>query len=292
MSAIVLEAFNYGANVWNMKPKPKDGISIYELLYSWFPVRQEDRAKFESILLRSIHFGSLLDNIQDNTPSRNGKPTAHTVYGIPLTLGSGVVGLADILLDVASFNNSRLTQVFLEEFKDIYVGQGLQLQWNNDKKCPTMQEVKDVCAQKGAIISLGGRILAALAGVQDDSQYLPILKQINTVMQVCNDIDGCADLRDIIEGQYNFVTVYTIQQEKLAKGVSRLEEIMSSQEKSDKMLNEARDIMTQYDAFTFANKFVDDSTLNIIQYIKNIGGNVKAEELLALKGIRKIVQYW
>jgi len=292
MSAIVLEAFNYGANVWNMKPKPKDGISIYELLFSWFPVSNEDRVKFESILLRSLHFGSLLDNIQDNTPSRNGKPTAHTVYGIPLTLGSGVVGLADILLDVASFNNPRLTQVFLEEFKDIYVGQGLQLQWNNDKKCPTMQEVIDVCSQKGAIISLGGRLLAALAGVQNDSQYLPILKQINTVMQVLNDIDGCVDLRDIVEGQYNFVTVYTIQQEKFAKGVSRLEEIMFAKEKDDKMLNEARDLMTQYDAFTFANKFVDDSTLNIIQSIKNIGGNIQAEELLSLKGIKKIIPFW
>jgi len=50
--------------------------------------------------------------------------------------------------------------------------------------------------------------------------------------------------------------------------------------------------MTQYDAFTFANKFVDDSTLNIIQNIKNIGGNIKAEELLLLKGIRKIISFW
>jgi geranylgeranyl diphosphate synthase type 3 len=292
MSTQILQAFNYAADVWNSKPQPADGVPVYELLYSWFPISNENREKFESIFLRSLHFGSLLDNIQDSTPARNGKPTAHMVYGVPLTLNSGVIGLADILMDIASFNNQRLTQVFLEEFKDIYVGQGLQLQWNCDKKCPKMEEVIDVCSKKGACISLGGRILAALSGVQDDSKFFPILKKLNTVMQVCNDIDGCVDLRDIKEGQYNFVTVYTIQQEKLANGISRLEEIMFTPEKDDKMLNEARDIMTQYGAFEFSNKFVDQLTLDIIQSIREVGGNVKAEEVLSIKGIRKVVSFW
>jgi len=292
MTTEVLQAFDYAGKVWNSKKISADGVSVYDLFYSWFPINEQDKPKFESILLRSLHFGSLLDNIQDNTPSRNGKPTAHMVYGVPVTLNSGVVGLADILLDVASFNNQRFTQVFLEEFKDIYVGQGMQLQWNADKKCPSLEEVVDICSKKGACLSLGGRMLAALAGVKDDAKFIPILKKLNTAIQVANDIDGCADLRDIKEGQYNFVTVYTIQQEKIATGSSRLEKILLAPEQDAKMLNDARDLMIQYKAFEFANSYVDQLTLETIQLIKEIGGNVTAEQILQLKGIRQLITVW
>jgi len=273
-----LAPFNYASNLFESFQSNK--LSAKDLFEQWFNLNKEIVEKLYHIYLKFIHVTLLIDDIQDGTLARSGRPTANAIYGVPLAVNAGVLVFSELMEEVASLRDDKVLNVFLEEWKNVYKGQGIQLQWNKDKTCPTMNDAIEMCTLKGCMYTLWGR-LACASMKYDENKYLNVFKMMNLAMQIDNDISGCADLRDIKEGQYNFVTIFSILREKQIKNnSSRLQDILNSTEKTNEMLNEARDIMCQTNAFEYAYFFLNNLCSEIKKEVNAIGGNSKFESFI------------
>jgi len=226
----------------------------------------------------------LIDDVQDNTLTRNGKPTANAVYGSPLAINAGMIATVQLMKRVNEFKNDKVTDLFIEEFNLMWEGQGQQLQWTS---CPSLAEVIQMSEKKGVLASLFGRMLCALSG-NNDAQYLNLFRNLNVLLQIENDIDGTSTLRDITEGQYNFVTTFAILKEKELHGTNRLEQILLSKTSDAAVLNEARNILVETQAFEYSITFKNKLITEIVNEVKLIGNNTFCEEILIRYGVKNL----
>jgi len=268
-------------------PNKDTNLTYTQLFASWFPISHE-QAKLCNKLFNEFYFAvRLIDDVQDETKTRNGKPTANIVFGVPLTINAGMLATTQLIERLFEFNNEKAMRVFLEEFKLMWEGQGEQLLWTENKTCPSLDEVIKMSEKKGIMVTLFGRFLCALAG-KDDTPFRELFKKFNLILQVENDISGTADLRDVTEGQYNSVIAYAVTQEKKLNGTSRLEQILLSKTSDLNELNEARNILISTRAFEFANDFKASIMTDIIACTKAIGGNKFCEDIITIYGIKKL----
>jgi len=279
--------------VYTQQNVPKtEGVSYTKLFASWFPITKEQASLCNKLFEEFYLTVRLIDDVQDETRIRHGKPTANVIFGVPLTINDGMLSTTQLMQHLLEFNDAQAMKVFLEEYKLMWEGQGEQLQWTQDKRCPSLDEVVKMSEKKGVMVSLFGRFLCALSK-KDDSQFIELFKKFNILLQIENDIAGTATLRDITEGQYNFVIAYAIQEQKKVNNAStsRLEQILLTKTSDQKDLNEARDILVSTGAFEFSNNYKINIMREIMNSTKLIGGNTFCEELMTVYGTKKL-QHW
>jgi geranylgeranyl pyrophosphate synthase len=266
----------------------ESSVSYAKLFKSWFPISNE-QAELCSTLYEKFYCAvRLIDDVQDETlVNKNGKPTANTIFGVPLAINAGMLATVQLMNHILEFKNDKVTQVFLDEFKIMWEGQGEQLQWTKDAKCPSKDEVVLMSQKKGVLVTLFGRILCALCS-RDDSVYRNLFNKFNLLLQIENDLEGTASLKDITEGQYNFITAYAVEQERILKASNRLEQILLSKTTDEKLLNEARTILIETGAFEFTNEYKNKILYEIINETKVIGGNQFCEDVLKVYGTKKL----
>jgi len=279
--------------VYTQQNVPKtDGVTYTKLFASWFPITKDQASLCNELFEEFYLTVRLIDDVQDETRIRNGKPTANVIFGVPLTINDGMLSTTQLMQHLLEFNDTQAMKIFLEEYKLMWEGQGEQLQWTQDKRCPSLDEVVKMSEKKGVMVSLFGRFLCALSK-KDDSQFVELFKKFNILLQIENDIAGTATLRDITEGQYNFVIAYAIQEQKKVNNssTSRLEQILLTKTSDQKDLNEARDILVSTGAFEFSNNYKINLMREIIDSTKQIGGNKFCEELMTVYGTKKLVHW-
>jgi len=282
MSTDILAPLNY---VKQVKESQTSSVTYTQLFASWFHLTSE-QAQLANKFAKEFYYAvRIIDDVQDHTLQRNGKPTANAVYGDPLTINAGMIATVQLMKLLTEFNNAKVTEIFLDEFNRMWEGQGEQLQWS---ACPSLDEVIKMSEKKGVLATMFGRMLCALAG-KDDTPYVNLFRKINLFLQVENDISGTAALRDITEGQYNFVTTYAIQKEKEHQGSNTLEQILKSRTTDEALLNKAKDKLIEVAAFEFSYAYKDNLLQDIISEIKAIGGNQFAEEMFTEFGSKKLL---
>jgi len=271
-------------------PTEKTSITYAQLFNSWFPITNEQTKLCNELYDYFYYAVRIIDDVQDETSYRNGKPTANVVFGLPLTINAGMTATTLLMEKILEFKNDQVTKVFLNEFKLMWEGQGEQLMWNHTKKCPSIEEVVTMTQKKGVLVTLFGRILCALCG-KDESAYLNLFNKFNILIQIENDIDGTAHSRDITEAQYNFVTVYAILQERKLKDTNRFEQILLSKTNDEKLLNEAKNILIETGAFELCFVYMQKILMEIMAECKQIGGNKFCEEVITYYGTKKLLQW-
>lgn len=117
-------------------------------------------------ICNECHNASLvIDDIQDNSEYRRGKPSAHTIYGIPFALNAGYLCAFKLLHTLPN----KLKNIFQENenehtptekiretiiacaTKSIYqmhIGQGLDIYWSTYKITPSMIEYLNMVEKK------------------------------------------------------------------------------------------------------------------------------------------------
>ena len=148
-------------------------------------------------IVDKLHNASLLvDDIEDSSVMRRGAPTAHQLFGMPLTLNCAnhvyFVALSDVLGLVRSVAASllnpandksemaaalrqhyeknemrltlQLTTIFTNELVELHEGQGLDILWRDTFTCPTLEQYDAMVLKKtGGLFRLALRMMLALA---------------------------------------------------------------------------------------------------------------------------------
>ncbi|KAG7004607.1 hypothetical protein G7Y79_00024g055570 [Physcia stellaris] len=102
-----------------------------------------------------------LDDLEDGSRLRRGKPSTHTIFGAGQTVNSANYQIVRALEEVQKLGDVESLTIFTEELKNLYVGQSLDLYWTSNLICPSVdQYFKMVENKTGGLFRLFSRLMA------------------------------------------------------------------------------------------------------------------------------------
>ncbi len=157
-----------------------------------------DRAILFSPLVELPHNGSLIiDDIEDNSVERRGKPAVHLLYGTDISINAGnlmyfqptwIIDEADLPPD----RKNLLFSGYCEDLRRLHLGQGLDIYWHNHHdRVPPVEEYLQMCRFKtGSLSRMAGRFGALLAGKtrEEALENAVIWEDIGVGFQIADDI--------------------------------------------------------------------------------------------------------
>ena len=183
------------------------------------------------LYVESIHHASLLiDDIQDSSTLRRGKPVSHLVFGIDSAISSGCrlisVDILACLLNALKLENPsdelRVRRVHERLIGFLFQGTTLDIAWHKPKGADFRPRLEDylgmVDYKSVSLIAAGAAVLSELANKRKEfEQLLPAIVYFGRAFQIYDDVinldskdyqklKGVAE--DIIEGKVSFPVLH------------------------------------------------------------------------------------
>ncbi|GEQ70447.1 hypothetical protein JCM33374_g4124 [Metschnikowia sp. JCM 33374] len=214
-------------------------------------------------IVETFHAASLLiDDIEDDSTLRRGKPCAHLKYGIPSTLNSGnlmyFVAIQRAFSSLPEYYKKKtsdefalaamrnqLSDIFHDEMVNLHVGQGLDIYWRDNLQeimktgLPTIEEYLQVAMHKtGGLFRLAVRTLSLFAGgefepgTESSRELIKLANLLGVIYQIRDDYMNLVSERyaemkgfsgeDLIEGKLSLPILYTLLQTEKDSMLHRL----------------------------------------------------------------------
>lgn len=229
--AELLEPFSYVS----VGPSKEIRTQLIAAFNEWLKV-PVDQLSVITRVVAMLHNASLLvDDIEDNSELRRGRPVAHKVYGVPQTINTAnyVYFLAYqelIEIDTYGYDNlrhprmgHRLSLIMNEELLALHRGQGRELLWRDHLRCPSEDEYLAMVKDKtGGLLRIAIRLMMECATVNEDMNYVPLVDLIGIYFQIRDDYmnlqsssytDHKGFAEDLTEGKFSFPVIHGIRHE-------------------------------------------------------------------------------
>lgn len=198
-----------------------------------------------------------LDDLEDGSPLRRGKPSTHNIYGTAQTINSATYQYTQATGMAAELSNPSCFRIFIEEMQQLYVGQSYDLYWTHNALCPSISEyLKMVDKKTGGLFRMLSRLMVAESSVgekgsNDDLNLLSCL--IGRFFQIRDDYQNLASAdyakqkgfaEDLDEGKYSFTLIHCIQtlesEPKFVGDAMQLRAFLMKRTLEGKLSNEAK----------------------------------------------------
>ncbi|KAL4816983.1 isoprenoid synthase domain-containing protein [Aspergillus spinulosporus] len=135
-----------------------DGLNVWLVL-------PDHRVNQQKSIAQTLHNASLmLDDIEDHSPLRRGRPATHTIFGTEQTINSASYLLTDAMQKVQGLDDPVCMHIYIEEMRSLLVGQSFDLYWTRQGQCPSEEEYLAMVRQKtGGLFRLLTRLMAQIA---------------------------------------------------------------------------------------------------------------------------------
>lgn len=128
---------------------------------------QVDKMKLSVVkqVVGYLHTASLIiDDIEDESDTRRGEPSAHIVYGIAPALNAGNYVYFLALEKLLSLQSTDCVQVFTAEMLNLHRGQGRDIFWRTSAYLASEEEYcQMVCDKTGGLFRLAIRVMQVLS---------------------------------------------------------------------------------------------------------------------------------
>ncbi|KIO13974.1 hypothetical protein M404DRAFT_11963 [Pisolithus tinctorius Marx 270] len=209
----LLEPFSYIASC----PSKEIRSQLIAAFNVWLQV-PADQLDVITRVVGLLHNASLLvDDIEDNSELRRGRPVAHKIYGIPQTINT-----ANYVYFLAYHELFKM-DLYGKELLALHRGQGRELLWRDSLRCPTEDEYLSMVKDKtGGLLRVAIRLMMACATANTDVNYIPLVDLVGIYFQIRDDYmnlqspmyannKGFAE--DLTEGKFSFPIVHGIRQD-------------------------------------------------------------------------------
>ncbi|KAL9012772.1 MAG: hypothetical protein Q9180_009076, partial [Flavoplaca navasiana] len=169
-----------------------------------------------------------IDDIQDDSSLRRGKPAAHTAYGIAQTINSANHAYFLAQRELLNLGEaSTMVKIFNEELVNLHQGQGIDIYWRDKMKDPNgrragglfrlaMRLMQAVSKRRVDLVPLVD-LLGLIFQIQDD--YLNLTSQsVSTTNSICRaeaDVHQMTSSKgfcdDLEEGKFSFPVIHAIR---------------------------------------------------------------------------------
>ena len=255
-----------------------------------------------SIIPEVIHNGTLvIDDIEDSSELRRGKPCTYKIYQMDIAVNAGnamyYLPLLPLMTQRAKLSAEMqrdVYEVYVQEMINLSMGQAMDIAWHKgiaNADALGEEDYLQMCAYKtGTLARMAAKMAAILAGANTllIEKLGRFAESIGVAFQMQDDI---LDLtgeefakkkggfgQDITEGKRTLMVIYTL---KVANNADkkRLIEILNMHTSDQTLRNEAIAIIQKYGAVEYtkskAVKMVEDSWREVDKLLKASEGKEK-----------------
>jgi geranylgeranyl pyrophosphate synthase len=239
--------------------------------------KSEDFVDF-AIIPEVIHNGTLMvDDIEDASELRRGKPCTYKIYGLDIAINAGNAMYYLPLLPLIERKDKiipeklhKVYEIYVQEMTSISLGQAMDIAWHRGLADADTIDEKDylqMCAYKtGTLARMAAKIAAVLADANDElvEKLGCFAESIGVAFQMQDDIlditgEEFAEKKggygqDITEGKRSLIVIHTLKVAK-AEDKKRLVKILNMHTSDQKLKNEAIAIMKKYRSIDYVKQF-------------------------------------
>ncbi|KAK7418726.1 geranylgeranyl pyrophosphate synthetase [Neonectria punicea] len=206
---------------------PSKGIreKFIDALNVWFraPV---DKTNAIKEVIAMLHDSSLIiDDFQDNSPLRRGKPSTHTVFGPAQAINSATYVIVKAISKIQAFTDPASLAELTDMILAIFEGQAMDLSWTFNNTAPSVEEYLLMVNDKtGALFRLAGRLLRIYSkedlGENAAESINKIVSLLGQYFQIRDDYMNLVDTKytdqkgfceDLDEGKYSLPLLHALQ---------------------------------------------------------------------------------
>jgi len=253
----------------------------------------------------SVHNTLMVDDIEDNSDFRRGKPCIHKAYGNDIAINAGnamyFLPLKIIMQTrLPEKTKNALYEAYAQEMVNVSLGQGMDIYWHRGlKQDISEKEYLQMCAYKtGCLTRMAVKIGAVLGGA-NAKQFQALSKFAETIgvgFQIQDDVlnltSGEENKKemggeygkeiggDVSEGKITLMVIYALKHSPKAY---RLQQILKMHTKDSKLILEAIGIMKECGAMdyarAYARKMVESAWAGAGKVLKENQGKRKLKAL-------------
>ena len=246
------------------------------------------------VLPELVHNGTIIvDDVEDNSQLRRGKPTLQHIYGEDIAINAGNMLYFLPLKVIEKFlkeNPSesekalKIYQLYNEEMIRLSLGQAMDIYWHRGNANEVSEDqYLQMCVYKtGSLAKISAEIGALLGGADDNLVKLfgEFAASIGVAFQIQDDILNIAPSKDwgkevgddINEGKRTLLVIHALNNSSKEKAV-RLTEILNTHTENQEEIKEAIGIIKESGAIDYANKkartLVTDSWIKLEKELKD-----------------------
>ncbi|TGJ87063.1 hypothetical protein E0Z10_g1663 [Xylaria hypoxylon] len=213
---IILSPYDYIAS----EPGKEFRTLLLNAFNAWLEVPQANLDIITKVI-RMLHTSSLLiDDIQDNSMLRRGRPVAHNIFGVAQTINAGNYVYFLALKELQKLDKpAEAMDIYTTEMLYLHRGQGMDLYWRDTLTCPTEDDYLEMVSNKtGGLFRLAVKLMQSQSTTSFDC--LPLAELLGQAFQIADDYKNLANLdytqkkglcEDLTEGKFSFPVIHSIR---------------------------------------------------------------------------------
>ncbi|KAI9367408.1 putative geranylgeranyl diphosphate synthase [Aspergillus egyptiacus] len=202
---------------------PSKGLreQAIDALNVWFRVPTEKLDIIKSITTMLHNASLMLDDLEDGSMLRRGRPSTHTIFGLGQTVNSANYQLIRALQRVHELGDAQSLVIFIEELHNLYVGQSMDLYWTSNLICPSVNEYFQMVEHKtGGLFRLFGRLMALHSPIPVKADLVEFSNRLGRYFQTRDDYQNLVSTEygkqkgfceDLEEGKFSFPLIHLLQ---------------------------------------------------------------------------------
>ena len=251
--------------------------SLFLLIIEALGKNPEDFVDF-AIIPEVIHNGTIMiDDIEDASELRRGRPCTYRIYGLDIAINAGnamyylpLLPLIEKREEVSKEKLCKIYEIYVKEMISLSLGQAMDIAWhrglaNADKI--DEENYLQMCAYKtGTLARMSAKIAAVLANASEEfvEKLGRFAESVGVAFQMQDDILDLTGSKfaekkggrgqDITEGKRSLIVIHTL---KVAdtKDKERLAEILKMHTSHQELRDEAIAIMQKYGSIEYVKRF-------------------------------------
>lgn len=256
------------------------------------------------IIPELIHTGSLcIDDVEDDSELRRGKPCLHKIFGIDVAINAGnflyFLPLITLIKNKNRFKPEviiRAYETWIQEMINIHLGQGIDIYWHKGKARKIKEsEYLQMCSLKtGCLARLAAKLAVVFSGKNNlwAEKIGRLAEAIGVAFQIQDDIldislegkerekFGKSFGNDIKEGKRTLMVIHVLEKAS-QRDKKRLLEILDKHTDDLKERKEAIEIIKKYGSIEYARKVAQKIIKESWQEADKLLPESKAKEKLA-----------
>lgn len=240
----------------------------------------EDSKKFLdfAIIPEVIHNGTIMvDDVEDDSKFRRGKPCTHRIFGIDIAVNTGNAMYFLPLLTLIKNKDklppktlNKIYEIYTKEMINLSLGQAMDIAWHRglaNADLITEAQYLQMCAYKtGTLARMAAKMAAVLANAEGNAveKMGRFAEAVGVAFQIQDDIldltsEEFAEKKggrgqDITEGKRTLMVIRTLEKAE-PSDKERLKEVLKMHTSSQKLRDEAIGIMQRYGSIDYARQF-------------------------------------
>lgn len=251
--------------------------ALFLLICEALGKRSENFVDF-AIIPEVIHNGTLMvDDIEDSSEFRRGKPCTYKIYGLDIAINAGnamyylpLLPLIEKRDEISPEKMRKVYEIYVQEMISLSLGQAMDITWHRGLADADKIDEKDylqMCAYKtGTLARMAAKIAAVLADANDElvEKLGSFAESIGIAFQMQDDVLDITSRefvekkggygQDITEGKRSLIVIHTLKVAKV-EDKKRLVEILNMHTSDQKLKDEAIAIMKKHGSIEYVKQF-------------------------------------